>query len=291
MRWQDLRRSDNVEDHRNDDASSGRAGGLPIGQLGIGGVVIVAVISLLLGQNPLQVLGLIANQSASPPRTQQVPAKREAVKDQASEFASSILASTEDVWDKIYPEAFASAYEKPKLHLFRKKVESACGGASSAMGPFYCSADKKIYIDLSFYDELAKRYGAPGDFANAYVLAHEVGHHVQNISGISGKVHQKQQQVSKKQANALSVKLELQADCFAGVWGHYAAQNKLLEPGDIEEGLAAANAIGDDTLQQSAGQAITPDAFTHGSSEQRMYWFKQGLDSGSVSRCNTFAKK
>jgi uncharacterized protein len=291
MRWQDLRRSDNVEDHRDDNASSPRSGGLPIGQLGIGGVVVVGVISLLLGQNPLQVLGLIANHSAPPPRIQQAPTQQPKAKDPASEFARSILASTEDIWSKVYPEAFGSAYIKPKLYLFRNAVESACGSASSAMGPFYCSADSKVYIDLSFYDELAKRYGAPGDFANAYVLAHEIGHHVQNLSGISGKVHQKQQQLSKKQANALSVKLELQADCLAGVWGYYAAQNKLLEPGDIEEGLAAANAIGDDTLQRSAGLAVTPDAFTHGSSEQRMHWFKQGLESGSVSSCNTFSAK
>jgi uncharacterized protein len=291
MRWQDLRRSDNVEDHRDDDASSPRSGGLPIGQLGIGGVVIVGVISLLLGQNPLQILGLIANHSATPPRTQQTSVKREHAKDPASEFSRAILASTEEVWGKAYPAAFGSAYTPPKLYLFRGQVKSACGSASSAMGPFYCSADQKVYIDLSFYDELAKRFGAPGDFANAYVLAHEIGHHVQNLSGISGKVHQKQQQVSKKQGNALSVKLELQADCLAGVWGFYAAQQKILEPGDVEAGLAAANAIGDDTLQRGAGQAVTPDAFTHGSSAQRMHWFKQGLESGEVSSCNTFASK
>ncbi|MEJ2795220.1 neutral zinc metallopeptidase [Iodobacter sp. LRB] len=291
MRWQDLRRSDNVEDHRDDETSSGTSsGGLPLGQLGIGGVVVVGIISLLLGQNPLQVLGLIANHTPPAPVARHAPAQHPA-KDPASEFARSILASTEDVWNKVYPEAFGSAYIRPKLYLFRNAVESACGSASSAMGPFYCPADKKVYIDLSFYDELAKRYGAPGDFANAYVLAHEIGHHVQNLSGISGKVHQKQQQLSKKQANALSVKLELQADCLAGVWGYYAAQNKLLEPGDIEAGLAAANAIGDDTLQRSAGRAVTPDAFTHGSSAQRMYWFKQGLESGAVNSCNTFSAR
>ncbi|MDW5418039.1 neutral zinc metallopeptidase [Iodobacter sp. CM08] len=290
MRWQDLRRSDNVDDRRDEDGG-GSGGGLPIGQLGIGGVVIVGIISLLLGQNPLQVLGLIANHSAPAHRSQPAQPKAAARDDSASQFARAILASTEDVWSKAYPEAFGNAYKKPTLVLFRGQVKSACGSASSAMGPFYCSADQQVYIDLSFYDELAKRYGAPGDFANAYVLAHEIGHHVQNLSGISGKVHQKQQQVSKKQANALSVKLELQADCLAGVWGYYAAQNKLLEPGDVEAGLAAANAIGDDTLQRGAGQAVTPDAFTHGSSEQRMHWFKQGLTSGSVSSCNTFANK
>ncbi|MEN9657814.1 MAG: hypothetical protein RL571_1279 [Pseudomonadota bacterium] len=293
MRWQDLRRSDNVNDRRDEDGGgSGGGGGLPIGQLGIGGVVIVGVISLLLGQNPLQVLGLIANHNAPAHRSQPTQQPKVATRDDpASQFARAILASTEDVWSKAYPEAFGSPYKKPTLVLFRGQVKSACGSASSAMGPFYCSADQQVYIDLSFYDELAKRYGAPGDFANAYVLAHEIGHHVQNLSGISGKVHQKQQQLSKKQANALSVKLELQADCLAGVWGYYAAQNKLLELGDVEEGLAAANAIGDDTLQRGAGQAVTPDAFTHGNSEQRVHWFKQGLASGSVNSCNTFASK
>lgn len=281
MRWQDLRRSDNVEDHRND-----AGGGLPVGRLGIGGVILVGVISLLLGQNPLQVLGLIASHT---PPAQRAPARQTAAQDPASQFSSAILASTEDEWGKIFPQAFGLSYSNPKLFLFRGQVQSACGSASSAMGPFYCSADQKIYIDLSFYDELAKRYGAPGDFANAYVLAHEVGHHIQNLTGISGKVHQKQQTSSKKQANALSVKLELQADCLAGVWGYHAAQKNILEPGDTEAGLAAANAIGDDTLQRGAGQAVAPDSFTHGSSAQRSYWFKQGLESGDVNRCNTFS--
>lgn len=283
MRWQDLRRSDNVEDHR-DNAGSG----LPVGRLGIGGVILVGVISLLLGQNPLQILGLIASHS---PPAQRAPARQTAAQDPASQFSSAILASTEDEWSKIFPQAFGRSYSNPKLFLFRGQVQSACGSASSAMGPFYCSADQKIYIDLSFYDELAKRYGAPGDFANAYVLAHEVGHHIQNLTGISGKVHQKQQTSSKKQANALSVKLELQADCLAGVWGYHAAQKNILEPGDTEAGLAAANAIGDDTLQRGAGQTVAPDSFTHGSSAQRSYWFKQGLESGDVNRCNTFSHK
>ncbi|MGL4604480.1 MAG: KPN_02809 family neutral zinc metallopeptidase [Iodobacter sp.] len=283
MRWQDLRRSDNVEDHR-DDAGSG----LPIGRLGVGGVILVGVISLLLGQNPLQILGLIASHT---PPAQRAPARQTAAQDPASQFSSAILASTEDEWGKIFPQAFGRPYSNPKLFLFRGQVQSACGSASSAMGPFYCSADQKIYIDLSFYDELAKRYGAPGDFANAYVLAHEVGHHIQNLTGISGKIHQKQQTSSKKQANALSVKLELQADCLAGVWGYHAAQKNILEPGDTEAGLAAANAIGDDTLQRGAGQAVAPDSFTHGSSAQRSYWFKQGLESGDVNRCNTFSHK
>ncbi|MBB5016931.1 hypothetical protein HNQ59_000193 [Chitinivorax tropicus] len=281
MRWNDMRQSDNVEDRR----SGG--GGLPIGGLSIGGMVVVAVISLLLGQNPLEILGLM--QSASQhPTNQAAQPRTQPTNDEGKRFVSAILGDTEDTWDHLFKQA-GSHYERPTLVLFRDAVSSACGRASSAVGPFYCPGDKKVYLDLGFFDELQRRFAAPGDFAQAYVIAHEVGHHIQNLMGVSGQVHRKQQALGKKAANALSVQLELQADCLAGVWGHYAQQRKLLDPGDMAEALTAAHAIGDDTLQRNATGHVVPDAFTHGSSEQRMYWFKRGFEAGDMRRCDTFS--
>ena len=280
MRWDEMRQSDNVEDRR----SGG--GGLPVKGLGIGGIVVVGLLSLLLGKNPLEVLGLVqqVQQHAAAPSQGQAPA---GPADQGKQFVSAILGDTEDTWGQLFQQS-GKQYQRPKLVLFRNAVASACGQASSAVGPFYCPGDSKVYLDLGFFDELHTRFGAPGDFAQAYVIAHEVGHHVQNLLGISEQVHRKQQQVGKKAANALSVRLELQADCFAGVWGHYAETRHLLESGDMEEALTAANAIGDDTLQRNASGHVAPDSFTHGSSAQRIKWFKQGFESGDTRQCNTF---
>jgi predicted metalloprotease len=207
------------------------------------------------------------------------------------EFVGVVLADTEAAWTQIFAQQ-GSTYEKPTLVLFRDAVQSACGTASTAAGPFYCPADRKVYLDLSFYDELTNRFGAPGDFAQAYVVAHEVGHHVQTLLGISDRVQQARQRGSDTGANALSVRLELQADCFAGIWAHNADQSRqLLESGDIEEGLNAASAIGDDRLQREAQGRVNPDSFTHGTSEQRVRWFKTGFQSGDVKSCDTFGAK
>ncbi|WP_137939368.1 neutral zinc metallopeptidase [Chitinivorax sp. B] len=287
MRWDDMRQSDNVEDRRGE----GGRGGLPVGGLSIGGIVAVTVISLLLGQNPLEMLGLLQPAQQTPQQAAPHTASNQpsGTLDKGKQLVSAVLGDTEDTWDRLFQQAGAR-YERPKLVLFRQAVSSACGRASSAVGPFYCPGDRKMYLDLGFFEELQQRFAAPGDFAQAYVIAHEVGHHVQNLMGVSGQVHQKQQGLGKKAANALSVQLELQADCLAGVWGHYAHQRKLLDPGDMEEALTAAHAIGDDTLQRNATGHVVPDAFTHGSSEQRMYWFKRGFETGDMRQCDTFSR-
>ena len=208
--------------------------------------------------------------------------------DELTEFVAVVLADTEETWQRTFERA-GRRYEEPRLVLFSGAVRSACGFAEAAMGPFYCPADRKVYIDLSFYDDLKSRHGAPGDFAQAYVIAHEVGHHVQNLLGISDKVHSATRRMSQREANALSVRLELQADCFAGVWGYHANRDRqMLEPGDLEEALRAASAIGDDRLQKQARGYVVPDSFTHGSSEQRVRWFSQGFKSGDMSLCDTF---
>lgn len=274
MRWDKMRESSNIEDRR------GR-GGIGMAGLGIGGTLIVGVISLLMGQNPLEVIGMMQ-------QGQQAAGPAPAADDPATKFVASILGDTEDTWNTLFRDA-GQQYKPPHMVLFRGQVSSACGQASSAVGPFYCPGDQKVYLDLGFFDDLHKRLGAPGDFAQAYVIAHEVGHHVQNLVGTSEQVHSRQQSVSREQANALSVRLELQADCFAGVWGHYAQQRKLLEIGDIEEAMTAADAIGDDKLQKKAQGHIVPDSFTHGSSAQRTQWFKKGLESGDAKQCDTFA--
>lgn len=280
MQWRGRRESGNVEDMR-----GGGFGGRGIALGGIG-TVIVVVIGLLLGQNPLELLQAV-NQG-QPQQEQTQPVASSAEEDEAVQFVKVVLADNEDVWHKLFEEQ-GMPYSEPKLVLFRDAVESGCGQASSAVGPFYCPADEKMYIDLSFYDELKNRFKAPGDFAMAYVIAHENGHHIQNLLGISDKVHQMRERLSEEEYNKLSVRLELQADFFAGVWAHHAQQMKnVLEQGDIEEALNAANAIGDDKLQNQAQGYVVPDAFTHGTSAQRMHWFKKGFDNGDIKQGDTF---
>lgn len=286
MRWEDGRRSDNLEDERDAETSGGsRFGGG--GRIGIGGIIIVLAVSFLTGQNPLQLLGMI--QGANPDTPQQTqPAAHTAESEQQKDFVSSVLASTEDTWGTLLPQ-YGRQYEQPKLVLFTGAVQSACGSAQSAMGPFYCPGDHKVYLDLDFFRELEGKLGAGGDFARAYVIGHEIGHHVQNLLGTSAKVSAAEQRSSKTNANKLSVLLELQADCYAGVWAHHANQQRaMLESGDIEEAINAAAAVGDDRLQQSAGQAVSPESFTHGSSQARMHWFQIGIEQGDLNACNTF---
>jgi predicted metalloprotease len=266
-------------------------GGRRGGKIGIGTIVIALVAMYFLGINPLELLSS-GGGLAPTPVEQQEPRRTtasQAQDDEMKEFVSVVLADTEDTWHAIFRE-LGSEYEEPKLVLFRGSVQSACGFAQAAMGPFYCPGDHKVYIDLSFFEDLRRRHGAPGDFAQAYVIAHEVGHHIQNLLGISGKVQQARQRLSEAEYNALSVRVELQADCYAGVWTNRAEKaRQILEEGDIEEALRAANAIGDDRLQKESRGYITPDSFTHGTSEQRMRWFKRGLSTGNLQTCNTFA--
>lgn len=280
MRWQMGRRSNNVEDRR---GSSGRRTVAAGGGLG---VLVLAVVVMLLGGDPTVVL----QQGASvEPRSPSSTTPTSPEQDELADFVSVVLADTEDTWEGIFQE-LGGDYQEPVLVLFSGAVESACGFAQAAVGPFYCPADQKVYIDLSFYDDLKTRHQAPGDFAQAYVIAHEVGHHVQNITGISRQVRQAQQQAGEVQANQLSVRLELQADCFAGIWAHHADEDRqILEQGDIQEALNAASAIGDDRLQRQTRGYVAPDSFTHGSSEQRMRWFSRGLEAGSLEQCDTFS--
>jgi uncharacterized protein len=272
-----MRDSDNLED-REDAGSPGRGLGGGV-KLGGAGLIAVVVISLVFGLNPLDVLVSLQGGAPSSTSTQSAPHPTppgSAVRDETKEFVGRILGDTEDTWKTLFGQ-MGREYHPPHLVLFRGAVESACGLASSAVGPFYCSADSRVYLDRSFFEDLARRFGAPGEFARAYVIAHEIGHHVQNQMGI----------MEKARSNALSVKLELQADCFAGIWGHFARQRKLLEPGDVESGLAAAAAIGDDRIQQQSRGHVSPESFTHGSSAQRVQWFRAGLDSGDVRQCDT----
>jgi uncharacterized protein len=252
-----------------------------IGGGGIGMLLIVLAVSCLTGTNPLMLLEM-AEQAGPVPR-ERVPTAAPSG-DPAAEFVAVVLADTEETWHRIF-RAAGRSYEEPVLVLFEDAVHSACGAASAASGPFYCPADQKMYLDLSFFRDLDRRFGAPGDFAQAYVVAHEVGHHVQNLLGINRQVAQAQRREDRAGANALSVQLELQADCFAGVWGHHANRQGLLEAGDVDEGLAAAAAIGDDRL---SGGRVSPESFTHGTSEQRARWLRQGLSTGDVDACNTF---
>lgn len=273
MLWRGREKSSNVEDRR---GVSG--GGLAVGG-GIGGVII-ALLYMFLGGDPSQAPELLPGQQPS----SQMTGDRKAGEDTMAEFVQVVLRETEKVWEKKLP-----GYEQPRLVLFSGSYRSGCGGASSEMGPFYCPADSKVYIDLSFYDMLRNRFGAGGDFAMAYVIAHEVGHHIQNLMGTSDKVQQARSQLSKADYNKLSVKLELQADFYAGVWAHYADNMQhIIEAGDIDEALAAANAIGDDKLQKQSQGYVVPDAFTHGTSAQRMYWFKKGYKTGDINQGNTF---
>lgn len=280
MKWIGRKQSDNVEDRRTSGGGKAIIGG------GIIGIVIL-VIKLLSGNGDG---GEILNQVLQEQMNKGTQSSQvvDPADDSLAAFVSVVLADNEDVWNTLFQQS-GNVYQEPKMVLFRDMVESACGQAAKSVGPFYCPADNKVYIDLSFFQELKNKLGAPGDFACAYVIAHEVGHHVQNLLGTSDAVHRKQQQLSEKEANKLSVALELQADFYAGIWAHHNEKMKdVLEVGDIEEALGAANAVGDDRLQSRATGQVVPDAFTHGTSKQRMYWFKLGFTSGDVSKGNTF---
>jgi predicted metalloprotease len=277
MRWESGRRSTNIEDRRR------MGGGAVIGGGGIGVLLLVLLVSFISGTNPLELLEQV--EQTAPP-SDAVPTGAPATDDPQAQFVSAVLADTEDAWRRVFAEN-GRTYEDPVLVLFEGAVRSACGTASAAVGPFYCPADRKLYLDLSFFRELDQRFGAPGDFAQAYVIAHEVGHHVQTLLGISSRVQQSRSRLSESEGNELSVRQELQADCYAGVWGNH-ARSDLLEEGDIEEGLRAAAAIGDDQLQKRAQGYVVPESFTHGSSEQRQRWLSRGLQTGDVNHCDTF---
>jgi predicted metalloprotease len=284
MRIEDQRRSENVEDRRGMRVPGGRAvagGGI--------GIIVIALIAMFLGVDPGVVMQSAQQVNAPAAPQQRVEAKVPPRDDQMADFIAAVLGSTEDTWTAIFA-ANGRQYRKPVLVLFTGAVQSACGFAQAAVGPFYCPGDNKLYIDLAFYRDLQDKFRAPGDFAQAYVIAHEVGHHVQNQLGIAEQVRRAQAQVGERQGNALQVLMELQADCFAGIWAATANRNKrILEPGDVEEGLRAAAAVGDDNIQKQSRGYVSPESFTHGSSEQRMRWFKRGLESGDLKACDTFA--
>jgi predicted metalloprotease len=286
MRWRPGGRSSNLDDVR---SSTGGRGLRVGGGIGLGGIAIVLLIGLLTGQNPLQILGSLVEggaggagvQTGAPPSAEELAGEEQMV-----QFVSFVLDDAQSTWRQIFGTK-GEQYEDARLVLFRDAVESQCGMGQAAMGPFYCPPDRRVYIDLGFYDDLKQRFGAPGDFAQAYVIAHELGHHVQNLLGIERQVRE-QQQRNPAAANELSVRMELQADCFAGVWGHSTAQREILEQGDVEEGLNAAGAIGDDRMQRQGGGRVSPESFTHGSSTQRVEWFRRGLSEGKMEGCNTF---
>lgn len=292
MLWKKGRRSDNVVDARGDGGNGGGygGGGFRVGGKGLslGAVVLIVGFGLLTGQDPLQILGQLTGQATAPAPTQQHT--RPAGNDEQTEFVKAILGDTEDTWQAIFKEG-GRQYEDPTLVLFGGRVNSACGLASSAVGPFYCPGDHKVYLDTAFFTEMSQRFQAAGDFAQAYVIAHEVGHHVQTLLGISAKVDAARQRGQKLEGdNGLLVRQELQADCFAGIWANHAQQRlNWLEPGDVEEALNAANAIGDDRLQQQGQGRVVPDSFTHGTSAQRVRWFKAGFEGGKLEQCDTFA--
>ena len=282
MRWKNSRRSSNVEDRRGKRIPRGVKGG------GIG-ILLLALVGMYFGIDPSLIMNVgDAVQSSRPASQSSEPYQASPEEQEQAEFVAVVLADTEDVWSQVFREN-GKTYQKPTLVLFSGTVESACGYAQAAMGPFYCPGDHKVYIDLSFYKDLQKQMHSPGDFARAYVVAHEIGHHVQKLLGISDQVDQARRQLSKKEFNKVSVRLELQADCFAGVWTNRADRMRgILEPGDIEEALNAASNIGDDRLQKQARGYVTPDSFTHGSSAQRVRWFNQGYQAGNINSCNTF---
>ncbi len=297
MQWRGRRQSDNIEDRRG--MSSGGMGGggfrLPTGGgrgggIGIGGLVVILLISWALGINPLTLLsggdvsmdGGSSNQQTTGTRPQGQSS------DETTAFVRTVLAETEDTWGKIFSSA-GETYEKPTLVLFAGQVRSACGNASSASGPFYCPVDRKVYLDTDFFRELDRRFGASGDFAQAYVIAHEVGHHVQNLTGVLPEFNRQRQSMGETEANKMSVRVELQADCYAGIWGKSTQQKGILETGDLEEALNAAHQIGDDTLQKKSQGYVVPDSFNHGTSAQRAEWFKRGFDSGLLEDCDTFS--
>jgi hypothetical protein len=297
MRWREGRRSENVEDQRGAGGGFGGFGGGGGGlRIGGGGLLLLLLGAWLFGADPMTLLSILTGADGGSGSSVQVPDTMQGgtqapANDEGAQFVSVVLGSTEDTWTEIF-QSGGETYQPPKLVLFTDVVRSACGMAQSAMGPFYCPNDQKVYIDLGFYRELRDRFHAPGDFAQAYVIAHEIGHHVQTLLGTSQQVHQMQQQSSQEQANALSVRLELQADCYAGVWAHNANRSQqILEEGDVEEGLNAASAIGDDNIQRQTQGTVVPESFTHGSSQQRVSWFRRGLESGSMKNCDTFASR
>lgn len=287
MKWEGNRESDNVEDRRGGSGRSGFGGR----SIGIGSIAIALVSAYLFGVNPMTVLSLLSGGPGALESGQQAPAQRPPASDQAAKFVAVVLADTEDAWTELFRDK-KSTYIRPKLALFSGSTPTACGTGQSATGPFYCPADQMIYIDLSFFRLMKERFNVSSEFAEAYVIAHEVAHHVQNQLGISGKVEKARQSASETQANALSVRLELQADCFAGVWAFHADRARnILEQGDIEGALNAAAAIGDDALQSQAQGHVIPDSFTHGTSAQRVSWFTRGIKSGQIEACDTFQAK
>lgn len=296
MKWENNRQSDNVQDMRGRGGGGMFGGGRRAGGrgLGLGTIVIALLAGWIFGINPMTLLGIFGGagdmvSGTQAPQTQSVPAGTP--QDDMGRFVAAVLGGTEDAWGTLF-RASGSQYRAPKLVLFEGAVGTACGTGQSAMGPFYCPGDEKVYIDLSFYETLRRQLGAPGDFAQAYVIAHEVGHHVQNLMGITGQMDRMRGRVSEREYNALSVRLELQADCFAGIWAHHNQKSKdILEPGDVDEALNAAAAIGDDALQRKSQGVVVPDSFTHGTSEQRQRWFHRGLESGSVQQCDAFNAK
>ena len=291
MRWQRGTSDADIEDRRG--SSGGGFRGFPGGgglRLGLGGIIVLFVLSLVFKENFFTLLDTVPMDTSTTPSGQAgPPAATTPEEDERFEFVKFVLNDVQDTWTKVLPQEASTEYPRSTLVVFRGAIQSACGFAESASGPFYCPGDNKVYIDLSFYDELRSRFGAAGDFAQAYVIAHEIGHHIQNVLGIDAQMRRAQQQ-RPDAANQLSVRLELQADCLAGVWGHSTAQRNLLEQGDIEEGLNAAAAIGDDRIQRMSGRGVHPEKFTHGSSAQRVEWFRRGLESGRIAACDTFGR-
>ena len=297
MKWEGNRESENVEDRRGDNDDGGNSsggGGFGGRHIGIGSIVIALVASYFFGINPMTVLSLLSGGSApitSSQQNQRPQAHRPPANDRETNFVKTVLGDTEDVWTEMF-RASGKQYIKPVLVIFTNSTSTACGKGETATGPFYCPVDQKVYIDLNFYRLMRDRFHVSGEFAQAYVIAHEVGHHVQNLMGISDKVHEARSRASQVMGNALSVRMELQADCFAGVWAFHANQSRsILESGDVQTALSAATAIGDDALQRQAQGQVVPDSFTHGTSEQRVRWFSRGLESGKVDQCNTFQAK
>lgn len=287
MRWEGNRESDNVEDRRGD---GGGGGGFSFGggSLGIGGVIVALILSYVLGVSPSTILGLMSGGGAP---QQQAQTRTTPANDETTRFVRTVLADTEDVWGNLFRQQ-GETYAQPKLVLFSGRTPTACGTGQSATGPFYCPPDQRVYIDLDFFKLMQQRFHVSGEFAQAYVIAHEIGHHVQNLMGLSDKVHNAQQRLSEAEGNALSVRLELQADCFAGVWAFHANRSRqILEQGDIETALSAATAIGDDALQRQSQGHVIPDSFTHGTSAQRVRWFRRGIDSGEIAQCDTFSAR
>ncbi|MEQ1663368.1 MAG: neutral zinc metallopeptidase [Thiobacillus sp.] len=282
MRWERGRRSDNIEDRRGMRVTGKGAAGAGIG------TILLALVAMYFGVDPSIVLNQAGNLGGAQQQETAGPVASSPEEERLKDFMSAVMGDTEDVWGAIFKQS-GQAYQQPKLVLFSGAVQSACGHAQSAMGPFYCPGDQKLYLDMSFFNDLAKRHDAPGDFAQAYVIAHEVGHHIQNLLGVAEQVHAARSRADEAEGNALQVRMELQADCYAGVWAHHAQrQRQILEPGDTEEALAAAAGVGDDRLQKQARGYVVPESFTHGSSEQRMRWFNQGMQSGNPSQCDTF---